>query len=238
MSTVTGSNFTMYTGDGLRALGCEESCTLTLTSEEIITTTKGSGGFTNREIGVKDWSVQSSGVLSINSSFDGSGSNLDPLEFIAYQLQGKKVVVKLLFTDGTISKWLIGNGIVVSATYAGPAGQYSTYDVLIKADGKLFASDNMISRDSYDGPSTYIYTATGTADGFSAATLDDANVIYFIHRSNTNHTYLTADVQTLALATDLPVGANTVGFHAASGTINFEDALLTGQIVTVCYDVV
>ena len=80
-------------------------------------------------------------------------------------------------------------------------------------------------------------TATGTADGFSAATLDDANVIYFIHRSNTNHTYLTADVQTLALATDLPVGANTVGFHAASGTINFEDALLTGQIVTVCYDV-
>ena len=122
----------MYTGDGLRALGCEESCTLTLTSEEIITTTKGSGGFTNREIGVKDWSVQSSGVLSINSAFDGSGTNLDPLEFVAYQLQGKKVVVKLLFTDGTISKWLIGNGIVVSATYAGQAGDFTTFDVLIK----------------------------------------------------------------------------------------------------------
>jgi len=236
MSTVTGSQFTLYTGDGLRAIGCEGSCSLTVTAEEIITTTKGSGDWTNREYGRKDWVVQSNGIISVQSGFDGSGSTLDPMEFIAYMHQGKKVVVKLLVNNGTVSRWRIGKGIVVSCVEAGPAGEFMTYDVVIKADGKLFVSDNAISRDSYDGPETYIYTSTGTLDGFSAVSLEDASTVYFVHRSNTNHTYLTADIQTLALATDLPTGTGTVGYHAASGTFNFEDSLLTGQIITVCYD--
>lgn len=238
MSTVTGSQFTLYTGDGLRAIGCEGTVVLTEVAEPIITTTKGSGNSTNREIGRTDWSIQASGVVSVNSSFDGSGTTLDPMEFGSYIEQGKKVVAKLLVNNGTVTRWKIGKGIISSAVYTGTAGEFMLFDVTILADGKLFVSDNAISRDAYDGPSTYIYTSGATEDGFSASVLEDASTIYFVHRSNTNHTYLTADIQTLALASDLPVGVGTVGFHASSGTFNFEDSLLTGQVVTVCFDIV
>lgn len=236
MSTVKGSQFTLYTGDGLRAIGCEESCVLTEVAEEIITTTKGSGGHTNREYGVADWTVQSNGVVSIQSTFDGTGTTLDPLELGSYIRYKKKVVVKFLITDGTTTKWLIGKGIVTSCVSSGSAGEFMLFDVTIKADGRLFESDNIITRDAYDGPETYIYTSSGTVDGFAAVSLENASTVYFVHRSNNNKTYLTVDIQTLALATDIPTGTGTVGYHAATGTFNFEDALLTGQIVTVCYD--
>lgn len=237
MSTVAGSNFTLYTGDGLRALGCEESCLLTIVTEDIITTTKGSGRGTNRQVGRYDWSVTSNGVVSINAVFDGSGTNLDPTEFMAYQLQGNKVVVKFLFTDGTTSKWVIGTGVVTSSTYAGSAGDFMTYDIEIKGDGKLFQSSGMQTVSNYDGPSIYVFDATSTVIGFTATALIGAS-IYYINRTKAadNVTYLTADVQSLAGSGTSPTGINTVGLHSASGTINFDDDLLSGNRVIVCYD--
>lgn len=238
MSVVKGSQFTIYTGDGLRPIGCEESCTISFTAEEIITTTKGSGGFTNRETGRKDWSIQANGVMVIVDNLDGLSAKLDPTEFIAYVLEGKKVVGKALFTDGTIEKWLIGKGVITSANFSGQAGEFMLFDVTIKADGPLYTSANAISRVDYDGPSIYTYDAVGSVDGFTAAELINSDKIYYINRTKAAEsiTYLTGDVQTLAGSGSMPVGINTVGFHAASGTINFDDSLLAGNRVVVCYD--
>jgi predicted secreted protein len=237
MSTVKGSNFTIYTGDGLRALGCEESCTLTINTEYINVTTKGSGGDTSGAIGRSDWSVSSTGVVSMNAVFDGSGTNLDPTEFMAYQLQGNKVVVKAQFTDGTTSKWLIGTGIVVSSSYTGGGEGFMTFDVQIKGDGKLFQSSGMQTTSNYDGPSIYVFDATSTVIGFTATALIGAS-IYFINRTKSadNVTYLTADVQSLAGSGTSPSGINTVGLHSASGTVNFDDDLVSGNRVIVVYD--
>lgn len=240
MSYVLGSNFTLYSGDGLRALGCEESCTLRITTEDIITTTKGSGNATNRVDGRYDWSVTSNGVVSINAVFDGSGTNLDPTEFMAYQLQGNKVVVKFLFTDGTTSKWVIGTGVVTSSTYAGSAGDFMTYDIEIKGDGKLYTSQSLVSNVYYDGPTTYIYTATGSVLGFVVPSLYNAEInglIYYVVVTTASGTvtYLSSEIETLITSGSTPTGA--IGLHSATGTLNFNPNLASTNTVMVVYDI-
>jgi hypothetical protein len=68
--------------------------------------------------------------------------------------------------------------------------------------------------------------------------LENASTVYFIYRSGNgfNKVYKTSEIQTLTLATDIPTGTNTVGFHAATGTVNFEDDLNNNDIVLVSYD--
>ena len=238
MATVLGNNLTLYVGDGMRTIGCEDSCTLSIENQLINVTTKGSGRGTNREYGGYDWNLQASGVIFINSSFDGSGSNLDPFEFLAYSLQGKKVVCKFQQTDGSTTKWVIGNGVISTCSYVGQAGEHGMYNVVILADGLLYPSTNIISRDAYDGPSVYIYTATGTGAGFTASELISASTLYFIHRggNGSNRTYQTSEIETLPDALSSPVTAGAVGYHAASGTINFNIVLASGDIIFVSYD--
>lgn len=230
MSTVKGSQFTLYTGDGLRVIGCEESCTLSVVSEEIITTTKGSGNFTNREPGRNDWIIQSNGVLFINSIFDGSGSTLDPLEFIAYQLQGKKVVAKMRITDGAISKWLIGNGVIVQAEYTGPAEGFATFNITIKADGKLFTTSNLVSPASYDGPSlvTYIPGSTLTTDYITA--LINNSAIYYVTKNGVVYNSVVRYTTTGVLT------GHDVYIDSSDGQVDFASSVTTTDTIIFCYD--
>lgn len=241
MALVQGKNLTLYTGDQMNVIGCEESCTLTITNEEIITTSKGSGRFTNREYGGADWTVQSNGVIFMyaSESAAGSGGKTDPLYLTAYALEGKKVCVKIQFSDGTTTKYLIGNGIITNVVNTGSAEGYATFDVTIAADGKLYQSDNLQSSPNYDGPSVYIYTASGTVDGFSSVTIEDSSRLYFIVLTTAagQKVYQTSDIQTLANAIDLPTGTGTVGYHAPTGTINFQAGLVSGNSVLVSFDV-
>jgi hypothetical protein len=48
--------------------------------------------------------------------------------------------------------------------------------------------------------------------------------------------YQTSEIETLTLPSDIPTGTNTVGFHAGSGTVNFEDDLNNNDVVIVSYD--
>jgi hypothetical protein len=138
---IKGRELEIYTGDGIRAIGCSSACTLTLTTNEIITTSLGSGAATNREYGGYDWSVSSNGVLVIQDEFDGTGK-LDPLEFAAYILQGIKVAVKFQITD---EKYYFGTGIIKSASYQGQADNFALFTVEILADGELTPTSNLVS---------------------------------------------------------------------------------------------
>jgi hypothetical protein len=138
---IKGRDLELFTGDGIRAIGCSSACTLTLTTNEIITTPLGSGAATNREYGGYDWSVSSNGVIVIQDEFDGTGK-LDPLEFAAYILQGVKVAVKFQITD---EKYYFGTGIIKSASYQGQADNFALFTVEILADGDLTPTSNLVS---------------------------------------------------------------------------------------------
>jgi hypothetical protein len=138
---IKGRDLEIYTGDGIRAIGCSSACTLTLTTNDIITTSLGSGAATNREYGGYDWSLSSNGVLVIQDEFDGTGK-LDPLEFAAYILQGIKVAVKFQITD---EKYYFGTGIIKSASYQGQADNFALFTVEILADGDLTPTSNLVS---------------------------------------------------------------------------------------------
>jgi hypothetical protein len=244
MAAVTGNNLTIFAGDDMNVIGCEESCSINVTAKEIITTTKGSGKGTNRVEGNYDCIISATGVMFIHASeaTAAAANKQDPTYFHSYIIQGKKVCAKYQITDGSTTKYVIGNFMVRSATYSGGAGDYATYDIELALDGELYESAAMQSGAAYDGPSMYVYDSTGTTDGFTSVTLEDASRIYFIvfvpaSNPNARIVYQTSDIQTLALATDLPVGAGTVGYHAASGTINFEAGLLTGDKVLTSFDV-
>jgi hypothetical protein len=244
MSVVLGKNFTVYLGDSMNTIGCEDSCTVTVTATEVITTTKGSGRGTNREYGAYDATLTSTGVVfPYDSESAAAGASKTDVTFLhSYITQAKKVCAKYQLTDGSTTKWVIANWIVRSLTFTGAAEGAMTFDVELALDGQLYESANMHSAASYDGPSVLVYTSEATEDGFTSATLEDASEIYFIVFTPSGNpagriVYLYSEIQTLALATDLPVGAGTVGYHAASGTVNFEAGLLTGDSVLVSFDV-
>ncbi len=76
MAQYKGDDLVLYTYEDLEPIGCEDSFVLNITSNEIITTTKGSGRATNREYGSYDWNVQCTGVITLNEAGKAS-----PLHF-------------------------------------------------------------------------------------------------------------------------------------------------------------
>lgn len=242
MAVVLGKNFTVYLGDSMNTIGCEDSCTVTVTAAEIITTTKGSGRGTNREYGAYDATLNSTGVVFpyVSESSAASAGKTDITFLHSYITQAKKVCAKYQLTDGSTTKYVIANWIVRTLTFTGAAEGAMTFDLELALDGKLYESANMTSAAAYDGPSVYVYTASGTVDGFSFSTLENASRLYFIVLTTTagvQTVYQTADIQTLTNAVDLPTGTGTVGYHAPTGTINFEAGLTSGDIVLTSFDV-
>jgi hypothetical protein len=232
MSAVQGKNLTIYTGYGMNVIGCEESCTLTITSQEIITTTKGSGRATNREYGSYDWSVNARGVMFMYSSESNAdtANRTDPTFFASHILQGKKACVKIESSEGSITKYWIGNGIITQCVYTGSGEGFATFDVTINADGKLYESANATSLAAYDGPSVYVYEATSSVTSFTASELINADNIYFIVRNGVVY----PSVNTLPDGTSFPLTG--VGVYLPIGYVAFSSALTSGDIILVSYD--
>ena len=205
---VQGKDFTIYTGDGVRKIGCEESCSLTITTEDIITTSLGSGAATNREYGGYDWSVSSNGVLFIQDAFDGTG-NLDPLEFAAYILQGIKVTVKIQVTD---TKYYFGTGLLKSATYQGTAEGIATYSIEILGDGELTPTTNLKS------------DLTG-----AYSDLDILNVFLELVDEYQNDLLIGATIEQLLVNGY----AEAYTFDDATGTVTFTGGLTVGNMILI-----
>ena len=204
---IKGRELEIYTGDGIRAIGCSSACTLTLTTNEIVTTSLGSGAATNREYGGYDWSVSSNGVLVIQDEFDGTGK-LDPLEFAAYILQGIKVAVKFQITD---EKYYFGTGIIKSASYQGQADNFALFTVEILADGDLTPTTNLVS------------PLTGTYSN-----IDMINVFVEFIDEYQNDLLIGATITAIYLNGILLEGDYT--FDDVTGTVEFTTGLIAGTL--------
>jgi hypothetical protein len=204
---IKGRELEIFTGDGIRAIGCSSACTLTLTTNDIITTSLGSGAATNREYGGYDWSLSSNGVLVIQDEFDGTGK-LDPLEFAAYILQGIKVAVKFQITD---EKYYFGTGIIKSASYQGQADNFALFTVEILADGDLSPTSNLVS------------PLTGTYSNINMI-----NVFLFGVDEYQNDLLIGATITAMYLNGVLYEEAYT--FNDTTGTIEFTTGLIAGTL--------
>ncbi len=235
MSVVLGKNFTVYLGDSMNTIGCEDSCTVNITAAEIITTTKGSGRGTNREYGAYDAILSSTGVVFPydSESAAASASKTDITFLHSYITQAKKVCAKYQLTDGTTTKYVIANWIIRSLTLTGSAEGAMTFDMELALDGQLYESSNMQSIATYDGPSVYVYTATGTVTSFSDAVLENASRVYFVIK-----TVASTGEKIIMNVTGIfnPVISNEFIYTAGTGTFSFDANILAGDTILVSYD--
>ena len=229
MASVLGNNLTIYTGDGMKTIGCEDSCTFTFENELINVTTKGSGRGTNREYGGYDWNIQASGVVFINSTL-GTGDNLDPFEFLAYSLEGKKVAVKFYHTDGTTEKWLCGNGVIGTCSYVGSAEGHAMYNVTILADGLLYPTSNLQSLATYEGPTLLTYVPGATITSATIAGLAGNNHIYYITKNGVLYNTFRRYTGTL------PLTSEEVKIKTTDGLTTFSVAVGTSDTINFWYD--
>lgn len=237
MGLVTGNNLTIYAGDDMNPITCEESCSIVTTTEEIITTTKGSGRGTNREYGRYDSVLSYSGIVYIYASeADAAAANRqDGTYFHSYIVQGKKVCAKYQMTDGGITKYIIANWIVRSCSITGAAGNFATLDIELALDGQLYESAAMQSGSDYDGPSVYIYEATGAVSNFDATPTINASRIYFVVKK-TAATGITTILTVLYPPDDFTPANDEVIYVTGTGNFEFYVALADGDIVLISYD--
>lgn len=131
MAYLKGDDLVLYAYENLEPIGCEDSFILTITSNEIITTTKGSGRSTNREYGSYDWNIQCTGVITLNKT-----GQITPLHFNDNIIKGKKIAIKA--TVG--NEFYFGLGIILSAANTATSGEFAKFDVTIAGDGILYST--------------------------------------------------------------------------------------------------
>lgn len=209
MATIKGDELILYTFEDLEPIGCEDSFILTLTATEIITTTKGSGRATNREYGAYDWTIQCTGVITINET-----GKSNPLFFNDNLIKGKKVAVKA----SVGSDFYFGMGIVTSASNTGTSGEFAKFDVTISADGPLHSTSglqNPENEPTYLSYSSSIYSIT-----YSSALL-------------LNATLLMVFVDDVYYAPDTYEFISNNGYGL--GVITFDTALSSGKTIRIYY---
>jgi hypothetical protein len=184
MSQLKGDDIVLYTYEDLEPIACEESCILNIISNEIITTTRGSGRSINREYGSYDWNIQCNGVVG---AIEFGKTN--PLLFNDNVISGKKIIIKLAVGD-----WFyFGIGIITSCTLTGTSGEFGKFDVTISGDGELLRTGNLINTENepnvlYDvipeNEEDYIYTSSN---------LINANVIMVFYKDANTYGFMQAD---------------------------------------------
>lgn len=175
MSEFKGEEIILYAYEDLNPIGCEETCILTVTANEIITTTKGSGRATNREYGGYDWNVQSNGILGARNFF-----KTDPSKFADDIVVGRKIVVKIAVRDS----FYFGIGIITSCTITGTSGEFAKYDITISGDGELMVTGDLIN--DVNEPKI-IQVIVDDEDGeYVDTNLIDAKIIAIFYKNQSN----------------------------------------------------
>ena len=199
MSQLKGDDIVLYTYEDLNPIACEESCILNIVSNEIITTTRGSGRATNREYGSYDWNVQCNGIVGALEF-----GKTSPLLFNDNMITGKKIIIKI-----AVREWFyFGIGIITSCTLTGTTGEFGKFDVTISGDGELLRTGNLINEENepkvlYDviPEDGYVYTN---------ANLINVNIVMIFYKDTDTNGFVQMD----------PVD---YGFDDETGIVTFDD---------------
>jgi hypothetical protein len=218
MSELLGKDFLIYSrqySGNFAVIGCEESCTVSLSAQELITTTKGSGRATNRELGRYDWQIASQNVVIQPGTVIGTENFIDPLR------KGQKVLVKAQM--GTIvfdahQSTLFGRGVVTNIEYTGNAEGFATANITIKADGPLYLPADL--QGTFADPGYFELLTTGTTTVVSSTSLFNKAIAWIV-------------------VDDIVVNPTTYDFLPdngyGSGVITFDDSIATGKLIQVFF---
>ena len=174
-----GKDFIIYTtiypsGDVVtniqwQPIGCGTTCTLSMTAEELITTTKGSGRATNRETGRTDWQITSSEVV-IGGNVAEAPFMIDPLR------KGSKIIIKGAI-DGYAGNFF-GQAVITAIEFTGAAEGFLTANVTIKADGPLYLPPDLET--GWDQPGYFEKLTTGTTTTLTDAALFQKTIAFIV----------------------------------------------------------
>jgi hypothetical protein len=209
MAQYKGDDLILYAYEDLEPIGCEDSFTLTISANEIITTTKGSGRATNREYGSYDWNVQCTGVITLNEANKAS-----PLHFNDNIIKGKKVAIKATVGE----EFYFGLGIITTATNTGTSGEFAKFDVTIAGDGILYSTNNL--KNTENEPTFLSYLVGLNILTYSSPLLLNANILMVF-------------VDNIYYAPDTYEFVSNNGY--GSGVITFDSILASDKTVKIYY---
>jgi hypothetical protein len=209
MASIKGDELILYAYEDLEPIGCEDSFTLNISAQEIITTTKGSGRATNREYGIYDWNIQCTGVITINEA-----GKTNPLHFNDNIIKGKKIAIKAVVGN----EFYFGLGVILSSSNTGTSGEMAKFDVTITGDGPLYSS--LGAKNNENEPTYLQYSSTDYTITYSSSLLLGASILMVF-------------VNELYYETDTYEFVYNNGYGA--GVITFDNALPQGRIVRIFY---
>lgn len=187
MRAIAGEELILYLFNEMEPIACEDSFTLTITNNEIITTTKGSGRATNREYGSYDWNIQCTGVM-LRSVLN---TQTDPRILGDVAMKGRKVIVKANIRND----YFFGIGIITSVSYIGDASEMAKFDLAISGDGVLYKTALLKMPESIKEPKYIIFTKTGSPTNptvFASPLLLNANpIIVFLNEDLLDNSFYT-----------------------------------------------
>lgn len=165
MAQLKGDDLILYAYENLEPIGCEDSFILTITANEIITTTKGSGRSINREYGSYDWNIQCTGVITLNEA-----GKVTSLHFNDNIIKGKKVAIKASVGQD----FYFGLGIITSSANTGTSGEFAKFDVTISGDGVLYSSNDL--KNTENEPALYVEDLN-FSQSFQSPLLNNATIL-------------------------------------------------------------
>lgn len=209
MAQFRGDDLVLYAYGDLEPIGCEDSFILTITANEIITTTKGSGRATNREYGSYDWTIQCTGVITLNEP-----NRVTSLHFNDNIIKGKKIAIKA--TVG--SDFYFGIGIITSAANTATSGEFAKFDVTIAADGPLLSTNAL--KNTENAPTYLTYSSTTYSINYTSPDFLNASILMVF-------------VDDVYYAPDTYEFTPNTGY--GYGSITFDSAISSGKTVKIYY---
>jgi hypothetical protein len=209
MAQLKGDDLVLYAYEDLEPIGCEDSFILNIISNEIITTTKGSGRATNREYGSYDWNIQCTGVITLNEA-----GKVTSLHFNDNIIKGKKVAIKASVGN----EFYFGIGIITNSANTGTSGEFAKFDITISGDGILYSTNAL--KNIEQEPTFLTYSTTLYSITFSSPLLLNANIL-------------------MVFADDVYYAPDTYEFNPNTGygyaVITFDTAFSSGKTIKIYY---
>lgn len=215
---VKGKDFNLFIQDAgeWKLIYCSQSCSLSINTEILPTTTKGDGAFARFIPQRLSWSVSASGVIKFDTPF-----NAVSLDNLQLSLAVVRVLMELDDKDESVVSYQ-GDAIITSNEKTGDYDAISTWSVDLQGSGPLQITGGATS--SPTNAFMFQYDAEGGESSISRPELIGASLI------------------DLSRNFDLPIrpypaayGSGEAQFRSSTGTIAFGTALMAGEVITGIY---
>jgi predicted secreted protein len=223
MSLIRGENVIIYVYDDgqWKPIICGKSCSLTTVAETIETSITGSGQWRTYEYAGFTWTVSMDGATFLD------GENQLSLQDIRLMQYGKeKLLIRYQRTDESSNVYLEqGTVLITNVSDTGAMDDMNLFTIELQGSGPLTISATPTPINPTAKVKRFEYTADGTSDSFTSATLIGKDVIEVVADGIGRCKIITSGS---------PVGQEAL-YDSATGTVTFPMILEDDVEVYVLY---